>query len=150
MTNLPPPIPYRSPERFRPTGDPWSPIPVLIAAELLTVLITLISALICLHFEPVFRQYRVEIPAITKAAIFVSEVIWFAFAWVPLLLVSTLVPLLVIPRLRTPTDKTDRRRIVRRTRTIFTVAYLLVAAFAAFSLLVPMIALINSTAGPKP
>jgi hypothetical protein len=149
MTNLPPPIPYRSPEQFRPTGEPWSSLPVLIAVTLLSVFITLLSALVSLHFEHVFRDFKVDLPTITQWAIWIAGLIWNGFVWIPLILTAVLAPLLVIPRLPAPADDAARRRIVRFTRLIMTVAYLVVAAFTVFSMFAPMIALINSTAGPS-
>jgi type II secretory pathway component PulF len=153
----PPPIPRRSPQASSPlpapvsytVTEPWSAVPLTVAACTWSVLISLFCLLVAPKFKQIFADFKVDLPAMTQWALGLGDLMARSYLWVVLVLASILVPALVVPSIDPPNDPEVRAAIVRRTRWcvllifLFTIILIVVAYFA------PMITLMRSVSGPQ-
>lgn len=145
MTN-PPPLDYARVEPRRPI----SVLPHVITALLTTVCITLpmlIVILIVPRFEMVFKDFKTELPWITKLVLRISR--WTAneYGWVAIfpLIVAAVLPGILLDR-QSPTGHGARiyRRVMTRLLLLAMLSFVGIVIFACF---MPMISIIDSVSG---
>lgn len=158
MSNPRPPLPPRLPppppleyERVQPRRPIHAGIHVAIAihATAYMALPMLLLILVVPRFEAVFRDFRTELPWITKLVLYISR--WAAneYGW---MFVLPLIVALVVPGLLLDLRGTSEQglRIYRRVaRLLLMLAMLVVSGVIILACFMPMISLIDSVSGAR-
>lgn len=98
------------------------------------------------RFAIIFRDFKTELPALTKTLLQVSD--WFVgYGWAIFLLLCLTIPAIgLVIDSHAPTDRSIKR-YARATRIIAVLLYLVLGALMAFALFTPWVALIDAAAG---
>ncbi len=94
-------------------------------------------------------DFKVELPVSTKVVLWISQFIWEDYAWVILLPLSILWPLLAARVVPVPQRRETRRTIVLALSCIVPIVYLVTAVVMLVALLAPMLALTQAVNAPQ-
>lgn len=145
MSN-PPPLEYARVEPRRPINVLPHIITALLAAACIT-LPMLIVMLIVPRFEMVFKDFKTELPWITKLVLQISRWTTNGYGWVvilPLIVAAVLPGVLLDLNSTTGTGARIYRRVMVR---LLLLAMLIVVGIVIFACFMPMISLIDSVSG---
>jgi len=100
--------------------------------------------------EAVFKDFKVELPAITKITLIADRALVNSYLWIPALLVAIALPfgLTALLGVGTPSDEDIRRREMWVCRGLKFLAFLVIG-WIALSLLVPYTTLLQSISSPS-
>lgn len=145
MSN-PPPLDYAQ-SRSRPL-DVGTHIMTTIMATIYLAVPVFVLVFIVPRFEAIFKDFKTELPGITKLILSISR--WtaneYGWAFLPLIIVAVVVPGLLLD-LRSTTG--NEVRLYRRVATrLLLVAVILFTGLAMIACVIPMLDLINAVSGP--
>ncbi len=131
------------------TAPRWAVPPLTAACAVYGILITAIAYFADQKLRPIFVDYKMQVPAVTELALEVAHVLWAYHAWVILLPALVALPVIVIPFVPVPVQDESRVRVRRAVRSIVLLIFLGTALSICLAFLTPMIALLQSLAGPS-
>lgn len=122
----------------------------MLASGLYGVLVTCLAFVdVSRKFRQIFMDFKVELPVSTKVVLWISQFIWDDHAWVILLPLSILWPLLAARVVPVPQRRETRRTIVLVLSCIVPIVYLVTAVVMLVALLAPMLALTQAVNAPR-
>jgi hypothetical protein len=143
----PSPLDYQTPPHSFAPRRPIVDAPLLVTGLLFAVVVSILTLIVSLRFEAVFRDFGTKLPAITLSVLQFCRICrsgGLTLVWAAMLAPAFLVPLL---RPWPPAD--PRRRSSPLARLLATLLFGLFTAWIALGLFVPYVNLIDTVSSSK-